>query len=390
MKTEPEQQYTIDYQDLAENIKQWGKDLGFNQVGIADIDLEEHEAYLQQWLDNNYHGEMEYMARHGMMRARPAELHPDTIRVICARMDYLPESAKFASTLDDSNKAYVSRYAVGRDYHKVIRKRLKQLGDRIKSYCAELDFRPFVDSAPILERPLAAKAGLGWVGKHSLLLDESAGSWFFLGELLVNIPLPVDEPVQEQCAGCTACIKICPTQAIVAPYKVDSRRCISYLTIELKDAIPESLRPLMGNRIYGCDDCQLICPWNQYATPSDEHDFQARHDLDDTELLTLFEWDETTFKNNMAGSPIYRIGYECWQRNIAVALGNADYSEQILQGLENKLESSTPLVREHVQWAISQQENKQQENLDSKEQSNTWLLTNKLIRTVRKVLPRDA
>ena len=385
MNPKPSKEAAFNFQELAEKIKLWGIELGFNEIGIADLDLSVHEDYLKQWLDNRYHGEMEYMSRHGMMRARPAELHPGTIRVICARMDYLPNEAKFARILENKDKAYISRYALGRDYHKVIRKRLKSLGEKIKTYCHDLDYRPFVDSAPILERPLAAKAGLGWIGKHSLLLNETAGSWFFLGELLVNIPLPVDKPVSEQCGGCTACLKICPTEAIVAPYTVDSRRCISYLTIELKGAIPESLRSMMGNRIYGCDDCQLVCPWNQYATPSSEHDFQARHDLDDSELLTLFQWDEQTFKINTAGSAIYRIGYERWQRNISVALGNADFSVQILEALKNKICNSSELVKEHIEWAIKQQESKHKV-----EAQNTSGQTSKLIRTVYKVLSRDA
>ena len=374
-------QTNIDYSVLSETIKSMGKSFGFNQVGVSDIDLSEHEDYLQQWLDKQYHGDMEYMARHGMMRARPQELHPGTVRVISVRMDYLPEDAHFSAALSDDNKAYISRYALGRDYHKLIRKRLKQFGDAIQVHCESLNFRPFVDSAPVLERPLAAKAGLGWVGKHSLLLNEQAGSWFFLGELLVNIPLPTDVPVQEQCQSCTACMKICPTDAIVAPYVVDSRRCISYLTIELKDAIPEALRPMMGNRIYGCDDCQLVCPWNQYAVPTPETDFQIRNGLSDVDLLTLFAWNETTFQNNLAGSAIYRIGFERWLRNIAVALGNACYSAEILAALKAKREGVSEMVREHIDWAIAQQVEKSQTQT-----TNPNALKVKLIHATEKIM----
>jgi epoxyqueuosine reductase len=380
MSVNPADYSTDNFHLVAEKIKQWGKALGFNKVGITDIDLTDHEDYLQEWLDKQYHGEMAYMARHGMKRARPAEIHPGTIRVISVRMDYLAKDAKFASTLHDNRKAYISRYALGRDYHKVLRQRLKQLGEKIKTCLPELDYRPFVDSAPVLERPLAAKAGLGWVGKHSLLLDESAGSWFFIGELMVNIPLPVDEAVEDQCGSCSSCIKICPTGAIVAPYVVDSRRCISYLTIELKDSIPEQLRPLMGNRIYGCDDCQLVCPWNQYANLSAESDFETRNNLNDVELLELFSWDEATFQQKMAGSAIYRIGYEQWQRNIVVALGNADYSDDIVAALEAKLDSSSEMVIEHIHWAIEQHQRR----------SSTSTVTNKLVRTIQKISPRDA
>ncbi|MCE0559187.1 tRNA epoxyqueuosine(34) reductase QueG [Motilimonas sp. E26] len=370
-------------EQLAHNIKQWGRELGFQQVGIADIDLSEHEAELQQWLDANYHGEMEYMSRHGMMRARPNELHPGTLRVISVRMDYLPPDASFANDLKQTDIGYISRYALGRDYHKVMRQRLKQLGEHIKQSCNELNYRPFVDSAPILERPLAANAGLGWVGKHSLVLDEQAGSWFFLGELLVNLPLPVDQPIQEKCGSCVACITICPTQAIVEPYVVDARRCISYLTIELNGPIPEEFRPLIGNRIYGCDDCQLICPWNRYAKLTDEIDFHPRAQLKSQQLLTLFSWTETEFLQRTEGSPIRRIGFERWQRNIAVALGNAAHQEKIIKALEHGLASATSnLVQEHIQWALTQQQ--QKSDLISAKK------TQRLIRSIEKGLPRDA
>lgn len=371
----------LDLYKLAQDIKQWGKSLGFQKVGISDVDLSQHEATLQQWLDNQYHGEMDYMARHGMMRARPAELLPGTVRVISARMDYLPPDASFAKDLNQSSTAYISRYALGRDYHKVMRARLKQLGEKIKQQVSDLNYRPFVDSAPILERPLAEKAGLGWVGKHTLVLDEEAGSWFFLGEILVNIPLPVDQPVAEKCGACVACLKICPTNAIVEPYVVDARRCISYLTIELDGPIPEEFRPLIGNRIYGCDDCQLICPWNRYAQITDEQDFHPRQHLKSQNLLTLLAWTEAEFLERTQGSPIRRIGFERWQRNIVVGLGNASHSPEIIAALENTLTTSTSeLVKEHARWALQQQS---QATQVSKK-------TLRLTRSIEKGLPRDA
>ncbi|WP_286271109.1 tRNA epoxyqueuosine(34) reductase QueG [Thalassotalea hakodatensis] len=381
---------TINYLELAEKIKSWGKELGFADVGFSDIDLSEYHHHFEQWLDNQYHGEMGYMANHGDMRAHPDKLHPGTIRVISVRMDYLPENANFAQTLKNKDHAYVSRYALGRDYHKLMRKRLKALGEKIKHYCHELDYRPFVDSAPILERPLAEKAGLGWVGKHSLLINKHAGSWFFLGELLVNIPLPISEKQENSCGSCVACIKICPTQAIVAPYEVDARRCISYLTIELREAIPIEFRPLIGNRIYGCDDCQLICPWNKFAQLSQETDFQARQGLDAVTLLELFAWDEETFLSTLQGSPIRRIGFECWQRNIAVALGNSDYSPNIISTLSAKRTQATAMVAEHIDWAIAQQKNKQSEITISVKQNKQHRLHARLVRSIEKGLPRDA
>ncbi len=398
--------HAINYPELVEKIKCWGKELGFSQLGITDIDLSKHEQALEQWLANNYHGNMDYMARHGLMRARPAELEAGTIRAISVRLDYLPTQAKCAKILKAKDHAYISRYALGRDYHKLMRKRLQQLGKKITTYFDKLagedfNFRPFVDSAPILERPLAEKAGLGWVGKHSLLLNKEAGSWFFLGELLIDIPLPVTsiEPIDEatsknDCGSCVACIKICPTKAIVAPYVVDARRCISYFTIESPDPIPLELRPLMGNRIYGCDDCQLICPWNKYAKLSLEDDFQARHQLDEITLLALFAWNESYFLSNLAGSPIRRIGFQSWQRNIAVALGNAPFDASIITALEEKLTSASPLVAEHINWAIEQQTLKHVSSLtntsNSEGNSSSARLNARLIRSVEKGLPRDA
>ncbi len=369
--------------ELADNIKKWGKALGFQKVGITDIDLKDQEANLQTWLDNDYHGEMDYMAKHGMKRARPEELLPGTVRVISARMDYLPDDAQFASNLEDKDLAYISRYALGRDYHKVLRKKLKQLGDKIQSEVKALGFRPFVDSAPVLERPLAEKAGLGWVGKHSLLLDKESGSWFFIGELLVDLALPVDKPQSNQCGQCVACIKICPTQAIVAPYVVDGRRCISYLTIELQGAIPNEFRKAIGNRIYGCDDCQLICPWNRFAETTEESDYQAKDFLQNQSLVSLFGWSEETFLKNTEGSPIRRIGHQRWLRNIAIALGNAPSSIETITTLQDKLATSDDgLVNEHIEWALSEQQKKLTMNIDR--------LNNRLINAVKKGLPRDA
>jgi len=382
----------INYPDLVEKIKGWGKELGFSQLGITDVDLSAHEQALENWLAKGYHGNMDYMARHGLMRARPAELEPGTIRVISVRLDYLPTDAKFARILTAKDHAYISRYALGRDYHKLMRKRLQQLGKKITTYCENVNFRPFVDSAPILERPLAEKAGLGWVGKHSLLLNREAGSWFFLGELLINIPLPLtsqaDKKAINHCGSCVACIKICPTKAIIEPYVVDARRCISYFTIESPDPIPLELRPLMGNRIYGCDDCQLICPWNKYAKLSLENDFQPRLQLDQVTLLELFAWHEQDFLEKLQGSPIRRIGFQSWQRNIAVALGNAPYDETIIRALEEKLKDATDLVAEHIHWALVQQTTKKTDH--SVKNDTNARLSARLIRSIEKGLPRDA
>jgi len=391
----------LDLIQLAHLIKQWGQSLGFQQVGICDTDLSAEEPKLQAWLDKQYHGEMEWMARHGMLRARPHELLPGTLRVISVRMNYLPAKAAFAKTLNNPQLGYVSRYALGRDYHKLLRQRLKKLGDKIQTYCSEhadsqtidgegkhgteITFRPFVDSAPIMERPLAAKAGIGWVGKHSLILNREAGSWFFLGELLIDLPLPVDQPQEEKCGKCVACITTCPTGAIVAPYTVDARRCISYLTIELEGTIPEEFRPLMGNRIYGCDDCQLICPWNRYSQLTDEADFSPRAALHAPELIELFTWSEEKFLRIAEGSPIRRIGHLRWLRNISVALGNAPYAENVLLALQTR-KGENSLLDEHIGWAIAQQLKRRSENQVEVQSSQT----KRLIRAVEKGLPRDA
>lgn len=377
--------YPLDLQQLAEQIKQWGRDLGFQQVGICDTDLSAEEPKLQAWLDKQYHGEMDWMARHGMMRARPHELLPGTLRVISVRMNYLPAKAAFASTLKNPQLGYVSRYALGRDYHKVLRNRLKKLGEMIQAHCGELNFRPFVDSAPILERPIAAKAGLGWTGKHSLILNREAGSWFFLGELLIDLPLPVDQPQEEQCGRCVACITICPTSAIVEPYVVDARRCISYLTIELEGAIPEEFRPLIGNRIYGCDDCQLICPWNRYGQLTDEDDFSPRAVLHAPPLTDLFKWDEAKFLRITEGSAIRRIGHLRWLRNIAVAMGNAPWAEENMAALALR-SGEHPLLDEHIEWAIAQQLQKRAAQAVEVQPAKKQ----RLVRAVEKGLPRDA
>ena len=342
---------------LATKIKQWGGELGFAAVGIADGELSAAEAGLQAWLDQGFHGEMDYMAAHGTKRSRPAELIPGTVRIISARLDYLPPiSADPHTILEDANAAYISRYALGRDYHKVLRNRLQRLAERIGQETGEHHFRVFTDSAPVLEVELATKSGLGWRGKHTLLLNRQHGSWFFLGEIYTDLPLPVDAPEQNHCGTCQACIDICPTQAIVAPYSLDARRCISYLTIELKGSIPLELRPLLGNRIYGCDDCQLVCPWNRFAQAAALPDFEVRNGLDSAQLVALFGWSEADFNERLAGSAIRRIGHERWLRNIAVALGNAPPSAEIQTALGTQLNHASELVREHVAWALSRQQ----------------------------------
>lgn len=342
---------------LAAAIKEWGLALGFQQIGITGVDLAADETRLQAWLARRYHGEMDWLATHGTRRSRPAELVPDTLSVVCARLDYLPETQEDAARqLADPEGAYISRYAVGRDYHKVLRRRLQSLATRIEVAAGPFGYRVFTDSAPVLEKPLARNAGLGWIGKHTNLINRHDGSWFFLGEIYTDLPLPPDPPqTQDHCGSCTRCIDVCPTAAIVAPYVLDARRCISYLTIELKGAIPEELRPLVGNRVYGCDDCQLCCPWNRYAKLGAEADFAPRHDLTTARLLDLFAWDEATFLARTEGSAIRRIGYARWRRNLAVALGNAPRSDAALQALRAARPASPPLVQEHIDWAIARQ-----------------------------------
>lgn len=380
----------VDWQQLTEQIKAWASTLGFSQCGITDTDLTVEEPRFQAWLDAGYHGEMAYIANHGLMRCRPEQLQPGTLRVISVRLDYLPEAAGFATNLAAADQAYISRYALGRDYHKLMRNKLQQLAKQIQDKVGEFGFRPFVDSAPVLERPLAAKAGLGWIGKNSLLLNPEAGSWFFLGELLVDLPLPVDQPIHGDCGQCVACITMCPTGAIVAPYVVDARKCISYLTIEHADDIPEELRTKIGNRIYGCDDCQLVCPVNRQAPLTTQTDFQRRPQWQDQSLLALFDWNEETFLRNTEGSAIRRIGHARWQRNLAVALGNAPYQAAILKALRSFVENcqsdgdSDAMVLRHAHWAIAQQLQKADVLAEQNRQKQ------RLIRIVQVGLPRDA
>ncbi|WP_046079151.1 tRNA epoxyqueuosine(34) reductase QueG [Halomonas sp. HG01] len=350
-----------DLTQLAERIKTWGRELGFQQVGIADVDLAEDEARLQRWLDAGHHGEMGFMAKHGTKRTRPAELEPGTVRVISVRLDYLPPEVETTKMLARPEKAYVSRYAVGRDYHKLMRKRLASLAKQIQAKIGPFGYRAFVDSAPVMERGLARKAGLGWFGKNAMLLNPKAGSLFFLGELYTDLPLPVDAPFEtEHCGSCSACRTACPTDAIVEDKVVDARRCISYHTIELHGAIPEEFRAAMGNRVFGCDDCQLVCPFTRFTRASREADFAPRHDLDRADLVTLFAWGEEEFLDRTAGSPIRRIGYERWLRNLAVGLGNAPWSETVEAALRARLAYPSDLVREHVRWALARQQEKRQ------------------------------
>ena len=343
-------------QDLAglkADIVRWSEELGFQQLGVSDVDLTAAEMRLGEWLADDFHGEMDYMDKHGSKRSRPAELVPGTLRVISVRMDYLPPGQdQSADLLDHESRAYISRYALGRDYHKVIRRRLQKLASRIEHQVGSFGYRAFVDSAPVLEKPLAENAGLGWIGKHTNIINSEAGSWFFLGELYTDLPLPVDEKASAHCGTCRACIDICPTRAIVAPFKLDARRCISYLTIELRDSIPLEFREAIGNRIYGCDDCQLCCPWNKFAQPSAEADFAPRHSLDDIDLTELFSWSEAKWLERTAGSAIRRIGYDCWLRNIAVALGNAKTTTDVVDALKSRLDHDSDMVVEHIQWSL--------------------------------------
>lgn len=340
---------------LKAEIVDWSVELGFQQLGVSDVDLGDAERRLDAWLASDFHGAMDYMHRHGRKRSRPGDLIPGTVRIISVRMDYLSASEDEArALLDDESRAYVSRYALGRDYHKVLRKRLQTLAERIENRIGEFGYRAFVDSAPVLEKAIAEKAGIGWIGKHSNVINREHGSWFFLGELYTDLPLPVDAAEQSHCGSCTACIEVCPTQAIVAPYVVDARRCISYLTIELQGSIPVEFRKAIGNRIYGCDDCQLFCPWNKFAEPTAEADFAPRHGLESAELAELFSWSEETWLHRTAGSAIRRIGYERWLRNIAVALGNAKTTPKVVAALETRQHEASGQLAEHVRWALLQ------------------------------------
>ncbi|HEY4091593.1 MAG TPA: tRNA epoxyqueuosine(34) reductase QueG [Luteibacter sp.] len=343
----------IDYAALASDIKRWARELGFADAGIAGTELGYDEAYLERWLDDGHHGEMDYMARHGTRRSRPAELEPGTLRVISVRMDYIPPGTANAwDVINDGEKAYIARYALGRDYHKVMRNRLQKLASRITERIGEFSYRAYVDSAPVLEKALARNAGLGWIGKHTVVINKRVGSYFFLGELYTDLPLPVDEPATAHCGSCRKCIDICPTRAIVAPYRLDARRCISYLTIELKGSIPEEFRAPMGNRVFGCDDCQLICPWNKFAQDATEPDFAPRHSLDGPKLVELFAWSEDEFLARTEGMAIRRTGYEGWLRNLAVGLGNAPTTDEVVDALRERADSDSAVVREHVAWAL--------------------------------------
>ncbi len=344
----------MNYQSLVSDIKQWGQALGFDQVGITDTELSKAESHLFKWLGAGFHGDMEWMERHGTKRSRPAELIPGTISVVSVRLNYFSQNNQSSQkTLRQPEQAVISNYALGRDYHKLMRKRLQKLADRIESVVGKVGYRVFVDSAPVLEKALAEKAGVGWIGKHTNLLNSDSGSWFFLGEIYTDLPLPVDKPAENSCEMCTCCIDVCPTRAIVAPYQVDARRCICYLTIELRGSIPEALRSLIGNRIYGCDDCQLVCPWNKYANLTQEKDFLPRNNLDNATLLDLFKWDESMFLKKTEGSAIRRIGYVSWLRNIAVALGNSPTTPEVVEALQGRAHHTSQLVREHVQWALA-------------------------------------
>jgi len=346
---------TTDHRKLKDDIRHWASELGFQQIGISDIDLSVAEERLAQWLRNKFHGTMDYMHKHGSKRSHPEELVPGTVRVISVRMDYLPESQENAKRLlDHDSKAYVSRYALGRDYHKVMRGRLRNLARQITDSVGEFGYRVFVDSAPVLEKAIAEKAGIGWVGKHTNVINKDAGSWFFLGELYTDLPLPIDAAANGHCGSCVACIDVCPTKAIVGPYSLDARRCISYLTIELKGAIPVEFRKAIGNRIYGCDDCQLFCPWNKFAEPTAEGDFAPRHKLDSSDMTDLFEWTEEEWLKRTEGSAIRRIGYERWQRNLAIALGNAKTTQAVIDALNKSRDTQSELVAEHVAWALEQ------------------------------------
>lgn len=344
-----------DWQTLLSRMQRWARSFGFQALGVSDIDLTDAEAKLQDWLDQGFHGEMAFMAKHGSKRTHPEQLVEGTIRVISLRMDYWPtEAAEPWQVIEDGDKAFISRYALGRDYHKLMRKRLVKLAERIMREVGPMGYRVFTDSAPVMEKAIAEKAGLGWIGKHTNVLNRDHGSYFFLGEIYTDLPLPLTDSTSAHCGSCSACIDICPTQAIVGPYQLDARRCISYLTIELREAIPEEFRPLMGNRIYGCDDCQLVCPWNKYAQSTAESDFLPRDGLDSPQLIDLFNWTEQEFLSRLEGSPVRRIGYESWLRNIAVALGNAQTSQHVIEALQQKVSHDSELVREHVSWALQQ------------------------------------
>ncbi|WP_191602597.1 tRNA epoxyqueuosine(34) reductase QueG [Marinomonas algicola] len=360
MSLEPAKQSTFitspeSLNELASKIKLWATDFGFAEAKVTGIDHTHHQENYDQWVKNGYQGTMSYLENHGDMRFKGDVLHPGTRRIISLRMHYLPQSVETVKRLKTTDKAYIARYALGRDYHKLIRKRLTQLAKKIQEHVGDHGYRAFVDSAPILERQVAEEAGMGWVGKNTLLLTPKAGSWFLLGEIFTNLPLPIDSPqIKKHCGSCTACLDLCPTDAFVEPWVLDARKCISYLTIEYDGSIPEDLRPKMGNRIFGCDDCQLVCPWTKYAKHTQEDDFQPRHNLDNADLTTLFLWNEAEFLKKTEGSPIRRTGYINWLRNIAIALGNAATSTEIVDALKQRQQHESDIVKEHVNWALKQ------------------------------------
>lgn len=369
---------------IKQHIKKLALEHGFQQVTIADIDTDHYFTRFQQWIADGHHGEMSFLERNQSLRQNPNELHPGTCRVLSFRYNYLPESSGFTQVLQDPNLANVSRYALGRDYHKLMRKKLQKIAESVVQICEPFEYRVFVDSAPVLETCFAEKSGLGWKGKHTLVINKNAGSWFFLGEIFINIPLEIDPPVKDECGNCTSCINLCPTGAIIAPYKVDARKCISYLTIENQSAIPVELRSMMGNKIYGCDDCQLACPWNRYSSNTNDKDFQSRNGLDHASLITLFNWSEEEFYQRLEGSPIRRIGYQNWLRNIAVALGNGISSEQTIIALQDKKSVANSMVTEHINWAIAQLELRKGKIQSIPDKNN------KLINSIKKMMPQNA
>ena len=368
---------------LKQQIKQLALEHGFQQATISDVDTSAYFPRFKQWVNEGNHGNMSFLERNHGLRQEPNELHPNTCRVISVRYNYLPDNVSFTEPLNDPSTAYISRYALGRDYHKLMRKKLQKLAESIRINFKEIDYRVFVDSAPVLETAFAEKSGLGWKGKHTLIINKDAGSWFFLGEIFINLPLEIDAPTKNQCGNCAACINLCPTDAIVAPYKVDARRCISYLTIENDAEIPVELRTKVGNRIYGCDDCQLACPWNRYSSTTADDNFSPRHNLDQASLLSLFNWTEKEFDQKLQGNPIRRIGLERWQRNIAVALGNGKFSDNVITALEKKKLNASLMVKEHIEWAINQL------NSSDNKTHSIQPKTKKLIRSIKKMMPRN-
>ncbi|MEH6628243.1 MAG: tRNA epoxyqueuosine(34) reductase QueG [Motiliproteus sp.] len=351
----PASEQPIASTELTEQVKTWARELGFHGVGIANIDISHQRPKLEEWLQQGYQGEMAFMERNLDKRTQPDQLHPGVLNAICVRMEYLPPEIETLKVLQHPDQAYISRYALGRDYHKPVRKRLAQLAKKIEAEHGPFISRPFVDSAPLMEKPLAQQAGLGWQGKHSLIIDRQAGSYFVIGELLTDLPLILDPPyTEDHCRRCTACMDICPTKAFPEPYVLDARRCISYLTIELKGSIPEEFRSLIGNRVFGCDDCQLVCPWNRYCHYTDQQDFSPRHSMDQAQLQDLFNWSEEQFLKNTEGSPIRRCGYQGWLRNLAVGIGNSGGGEKAIQALLGRREQCSEMVKEHIDWAVLQ------------------------------------